>query len=222
MTFPALVRRRSLREAIVLVAALTVAAPLAGCGKSGRRAAGHPPGGRLAPPETTLAGPGSAGASADSGTAAGPAAAPADPFTGPTGIVDVTRTGIAPALLIDVRSGEELEVDRMEFTFGEGMPGYHVEYADSAARSCASGLPVPLAGSARLEITFRAAAAHDEAGGSSVPTRELSPGYDNLKQFVLNCDIEGEVVCSVGIARRTPFRVRELDDPPRLVVEVKR
>jgi hypothetical protein len=42
-----------------------------------------------------------------------------------------------------------------------------------------------------------------------------------LKELTIICDFEAQVEWVVGLAARTPYRIAELSEPPRLVLDVR-
>lgn len=140
-----------------------------------------------------------------------------------TGVVNRPRPGIAPTTLVDVRTGSQQDFDRVVFQFaGNRTPGVHVEYIDRPVRQCGSGNPVTIAGDAWLEIRMEPANAHTEQGQPTIADRERTPGYPNLKELEQTCDFEGQVTWVLGLASPSAYRVLELSNPTRLVVDVQR
>ena len=146
---------------------------------------------------------------------------PAD-FEGTAGIIEQRRDGVAPGLLRDVRTARHEGFDRVVFEFeGNGVPGYHVEYVDRPVRQCGSGEPVPVAGDAWLQVRITPANAHTDAGRPTITERERNLDLPNLKEIELICDFEAEVSWVLGVASPNRYRVLELSNPPRLVVDIK-
>lgn len=126
------------------------------------------------------------------------------------------------AVLRDVRTGPQAGFDRTVFEFDPGpLPGYRVAYTEKPAH-CGSGLAAEIAGNDWLEVQLRPAQAHDEQGGTTVKTLERKLDLPALKEVQATCDFEADVTWVLGLDQRRPFRVLELSDPPRLVVDVKR
>jgi hypothetical protein len=143
-------------------------------------------------------------------------------FEGTAGIVDRKGSGTEAAVLNAVRAASHPEYDRIVFEFaGNALPGYHVEYVDKPVRSCGSGEVVPLTGDGWLEIRMTPAAAHDDTGQSTVKTREISLGLAIVKELKLTCDFEADVTWVAGVSSPNKYRVLELANPTRLVVDIK-
>jgi hypothetical protein len=122
----------------------------------------------------------------------------------------------------DVRVGMHEGFDRVVLEFeGDELPGYRIEYLDGDAVQCGSGTPVALDGNAVMLITLRDTVAHDEGGMPTVINDNPTPAFPALREIRAVCDFEGIVQWAVGIDEEAPFRVFELDDATRLVVDVR-
>lgn len=149
-----------------------------------------------------------------------PPAAPQEAWT--AGVTDRVRTMPRPVTLGDVRVGVNQGFDRvvLEFVGGE-VPGYRVEYVDRPARNCASGDAVSIAGDGLLVITLRGTQAHDDRGQVTVSPRERRLQMPLVKEYEFTCDFEGEVQVVLGVASPNRYRVTELQNPTRLIVDVQ-
>lgn len=143
-------------------------------------------------------------------------------FAGTAGVTEKTNEIDGAALLSAVRTGQQENFDRIVFEFaGADLPSYHVEYIDKPVRSCGSGDVVPLKGDAWLEIRFMPANAHDEQGEPTLRTREMVPNHKVVKELKSTCDFEADVEWVAGLASPNKYRVLELKNPARLVVDIK-
>jgi hypothetical protein len=146
----------------------------------------------------------------------------AEPFAGTTASVDKPRQGPVPGPeLTAVRAERHPGFVRAVFQFDRGpLPGYRAGFLPRAARECGSGRPTSVSGQAWLELRMSPARAHGEHGRSpSFPT-ELRPRLEPLLELRQTCDFEGVVSWVLGLRQRVPYRVRELDHPARLVLDV--
>jgi len=145
-----------------------------------------------------------------------------EPFDGGRDPVEELFDGVAPPVctLVDVRVVEHPGYDRAVFEFSDCRPGYRVEYVDDAA-GCGSGLTEEVAGLAILQVNANPAMAHDEAGVTTVPSLELTPGLTGILEMDSICDFEGYVTWVLGLSEEADFRVTELTEPYRLVVDVQ-
>jgi hypothetical protein len=153
-------------------------------------------------------------------------AAPADnssSFTGTLDAVEVKRLAAPPVgVLRDVRTASQEGFDRIVFEFeGSAVPGYRVEYIDPPAIQCGSGEPVEIAGAALLQVRLIPAQAHTDAGEATVQERERHPGLPVLQELESTCDFEAHVTWVLGLAERNRFRVQELPNPARLVIDIQ-
>ena len=146
----------------------------------------------------------------------------APPYEGTAGIVDVPSPGGRVATLVGVETGRHPTFDRIVFTFaGEVLPGYHLEYVDRPVRRCGSGQTVELHGEGWLEVRLEPAAAHDEDGRPTVGDRRLEPALTVVLEAVLTCDFEAVVTWVLAVQSPNRYRVLELEDPARLVIDVR-
>jgi len=137
------------------------------------------------------------------------------------GIIDRPRSEQPAAKLVDVRTGIHEGFDRVVFEFDERVLGYHIEYIDKPVRKCGSGKVAPLAGDGWLEVRMYPAKAHTEQGQPTVSNRERVPKLPVLSELELTCDFEAVVTWVFGVESPNRYQVRELSNPPRLVVDLK-
>lgn len=143
-------------------------------------------------------------------------------FTGTAGIVEKAAQSDSIAILRDVRTARHDAFDRVVFEFeGNALPGYHVEYIDRPVRSCGSGEVVPLAGDAWLEVRMTPTQAHTDEGLPTVTQRERNLNYPVLLELESTCDFEAIVTWVLGVASPNRYRVLELSNPSRLVIDVR-
>jgi len=143
-------------------------------------------------------------------------------FTGTAGIVEKEAQSDSIAILREVRTARHDAFDRVVFEFeGNTLPGYHVEYIDKPVRACGSGEVVPLAGDGWLEVRMIPARAHTEEGAPTVTQRERRLDYPVLRELKATCDFEADVTWVLGVASPNRYRVLELANPSRLVIDVR-
>lgn len=165
--------------------------------------------------------------SAPAPTAADTSRAP-DPAPDPgsaawtAGTVDAQRPRRGSATLLDARTGVNAGFDRVVLEFAGGaVPGHRVEYVDRPVRECGSGRTVAVAGDGWLSVTLRGTRAHTEDGRATVQRRNRRVDMPVLRQMVFTCDFEGVVEIVLGVSSPNEFRVTELSDPARLIVDVR-
>lgn len=151
-----------------------------------------------------------------------PDAPAGDDFEGTVGVVHVERD-VPVATLARVRTGAHERFDRVVFEFTEGeLPGYHLEYVDRPQHRCGSGDEVFLPGDGWLQVRLWPARMHTDEGRPTVEDRSRRDLGGQLRALESICDFEAEVVWVLGVDAPEPFRVLTLDDPPRIVVDVRR
>jgi hypothetical protein len=140
---------------------------------------------------------------------------------GSVGVQERRRDGGAMARLTEVRVAAHPGYERVVFELaGTTLPGWHVEYVDEPVRQCGSGDPTPIAGDAWLEVRMTPAQAHDDDGKATAGPRELHPALPVIREVESTCDFEGEVTWVLGVSKPNRYRVLELTDPARLVIDV--
>lgn len=113
--------------------------------------------------------------------------------------------------------------DRMVLEFGDApVPRWSTAYAARPVMSCGSGEPVQVEGARWLRVRLRTAQAHDDQGRPTVRQRRLPLGMPALREMAIACDFEGEVEVVLGVSAANPYRVLELANPTRLVIDVQR
>jgi hypothetical protein len=133
--------------------------------------------------------------------------------------VERSRPGRSAPELVSVQAVDRKGYDRVLFTFRGAMPGYEVRYVPEVAGPGGGRLPLP--GEAFMAVSFEPARAHDPGGEPTFPDGTLTPGYPALRQVRFAGDFEGRVSFGIGVAGRGGFRVAELRNPTRVVVDVR-
>ncbi|MGI8925693.1 MAG: AMIN-like domain-containing (lipo)protein [Tepidiformaceae bacterium] len=128
------------------------------------------------------------------------------------------------ATLTKVRIGihpEEGGWERFVFEFaGTFLPPATVEYV-TAASECGSGAAVTLPGTAILQVRFGQAVAHNDAGQVTVNTLNLSGPGNTILRARQTCDFEAVVIWALGLKAKQNFKVTTLQNPVRLVIDIK-
>lgn len=127
-----------------------------------------------------------------------------------------------PALLwtgavTGARSGQHACYDRVVFDVarGSGRLGYSVRYVNQVTGP-GSGLPVPVAGGARIQVTI-------DAPSRLAPSTTNYPGWRTFRQLKFVASFEGYTDYGLGVRARLPMRAFVLTDADggrRLVVDV--
>jgi hypothetical protein len=151
-----------------------------------------------------------------------PAADPATRQEWTAGVTDNVRTMRAGVVLSDVRVGVNQGFDRVVLEFlGSSVPGYRVEYVDRPLRQCGSGDATSVAGDAWLAVTLRGAQAHDERGQATVQQRERRLQMPIVRELEFTCDFEGVVELVLGVSTPNRYRITELQNPARIIVDIQ-
>ena len=136
----------------------------------------------------------------------------------------VQKPGAAPPLqlLTNVQAGKHEDYDRLVFTFRDAVPGYRVAYVQPPIVQDGSGLPVEVRGSAFLQVRMEPASGYDMAANRPAYTgpKELTAGFTALLEAQQTGDFEAVLSWVIGVPAQRDFRVLELSNPPRLVVDI--
>lgn len=168
----------------------------------------------------TCAAPG-AGSGGQVSTALVAAAAPIVQPEWTKKLVERKKDGISPVTLRQVSAADQDDFDRVIFEFKDNqVPGYRVEYVpiitDEAEKVH------KLFGKAFMRVDMNPAWAHsNETGAPSVKEREKRLNLPVVIEFKQVEDFEGVVSYALGLSGRKPFRVTEMSNPARLVIDVK-
>jgi hypothetical protein len=147
---------------------------------------------------------------------------PAEEFKDTTEVTEQQRPSLDPITLGAVRGASHEDFDRVVFVFRDkAIPGYHVAYATTPAAHCGSGETVPISGEYQLTVRLSPAQAHTETGDVTVREQTQHLNLQIVRELKLICDFEGEVTWVLGLSARKPYRVYELTDPVRLVVDIQ-
>jgi len=136
-------------------------------------------------------------------------------------LVERKKEGISPVTLRQVSAADQDDFDRVIFEFKDNqVPGYRVEYVQSITDEAATVRK--LFGKAFMRVDMNPAWAHsNETGAPSVREREKRLNLPVVIEFKQVEDFEGVVSYALGLSKRKPFRVTEMSNPARLVIDVK-
>jgi len=119
--------------------------------------------------------------------------------------------------LAEVRVGGHATFDRVVSEFEGDRPGHDVRYVDEVVQD-GSGFPIPLDGRAFLQVSLIPATALSEEGPFG-PLPSVA-GLAALRDLAFAGDFEAVVTFGIGVARRTAFRVLQLDAPSRVAIDI--
>jgi hypothetical protein len=181
-------------------------------------------------PEVSTSSSSSVASPAASAPAASPSAAPASSegplkpvFAADTGRDEQAASG-GPLAVTEVRAARQDGYDRVVFVLDgreAGQPGWTVEYVDEA-RQDGSGDRVDVEGEARLSVRISGVGYPMDTGIEQQPTAPaVPPDAGVVRDVVVGSVFEGVFEAFVGTSREAPFRVFRLEDPARVVLDVR-
>jgi hypothetical protein len=142
-----------------------------------------------------------------------------------TGTLNPRHQGHAATHVVLVQKAETAccnGFDRVVFTCeGFHHPTWKVRYVHPPIQQCGSGNNIAMTGNAFLQISMDTAQAHTDAGQPTITDRDRHLNCQNLKQLVSTCDFEAKVGFVLGLNSKKPYRVVELQNPTRLIIDVK-
>jgi len=107
------------------------------------------------------------------------------------------------------------------FEFVGGLPDYDIEWVEPPILRDPSGLTIDVSGASFLRVRFSRAAAHDDAGETTVSVSDLKPDLSGIVEVVQVGDFEGVVIWVLGLTAELDYKVSDLEDPYRLVIDVQ-
>jgi hypothetical protein len=132
----------------------------------------------------------------------------------------VKERTVSVSRLTAVRAGRHAGFDRVVFELRGTPPGYRIQYVPKVVQD-GSGLPVALTGKAFIQVVLSPTSAHLDSGAPSWPgPKRFRTGFPAVRQVAFAGDFEGYVTFGLGISQRSGFRVIELRNPTRIVVDV--
>jgi LPXTG-motif cell wall-anchored protein len=123
-----------------------------------------------------------------------------------------------PGTLTTLRAGRHGGYDRVVFQLDGSIPYYSVRYVPQVHLD-GSGEPLRLRGAAFLEVVIRAPT-HDEHYRPVLTPTRLRPDFPALREVNAPGSFEGQTTAGIGLAHRVGFRVLELANPTRIVIDL--
>ncbi|WP_170062634.1 AMIN-like domain-containing (lipo)protein [Sediminihabitans luteus] len=177
-----------------------------------------------APSDDTASGPSTPPTSApvDGDEDAGPTSGAEAGFTADTSPDEATASDDALLTVTDVRAAVHDGYERVVLELGgTGTPGWRAEYVDEAVQD-GSGNVVDVAGGAILSVQLSGTGYPVDTGLDEFSGDPLaSTSTDLVTDVVLDGTFEGYTQVFVGLDEVHPFRVFLLEDPVRVVVDVR-
>lgn len=130
------------------------------------------------------------------------------------------------AFLTDVRVARQNDFDRIVWEFDDHAPEFLAQFVDPPILERPSDQPLDVAGGAFLEITMARATGFDLSGPDVVetypgPDRVGAPGTHTVTEVVRSQDFEEFMTWTVGLDERTEYSVVTLENPYRVVMDVR-
>ncbi|MFI8526642.1 hypothetical protein ACIGB8_19455 [Promicromonospora sukumoe] len=188
--------------------------------------------GGSSPSGTGGAGEGGGDGSGDDGAETEPGASATETARGPAFEADTSPDTAEPTgegetflSVTDVRVGAHDGYDRVVFDLdgtGSGRPGWRVEYVDQASDD-GSGDAVRVDGDAILRVSLSGTATPMDSGVDEFSGDRIEPsGTESIDEIVYRYWFEGYTTAFIGVDEaERPFRVFLLEDPLRVVVDVR-
>jgi len=151
-----------------------------------------------------------------------PVATPTEePFSGARDPVEKEAPVVPPvAIQTGTRYSGHSGYDRVVFDFTENAPGYLIQYVDPPIKADPSDMDVEIDGQAFIQIRFLGAQAHDDSGNTTVDELEIFPGLTSILEIERTGDFEAQLTWVLGLPGELDFRVSDLADPTRVVIDV--
>jgi hypothetical protein len=194
---------------------LAVVPGVSGCGAAGEEIPAAPPG-EIAEGATAVNGAGDTIPAGQRDLAEGPS-----PVAWTAGRTAADHEVDGVAVLEQLRIARNEGFDRVVFEFGDQIPSYIVEYIDRPVRACGSGHVVDVDGDGWLSIRFTPARAHNEEGQATVTERNQRHQLPVIRHARSTCDFEAHLEWVIGTASPNRYRVMELTDPERVVIDIR-
>ena len=125
-------------------------------------------------------------------------------------------------LLKNVRAARNEGFDRVVFEFADNLSPYNVKFTAPPFNLDESDKIVKVAGKSFLEVTFTPARGFDFETGNRITTYQKGKlKLPVVQETAFIYDHEGMVMFIVGLKKDKEFRVTELQNPTRLVIDFK-
>lgn len=139
------------------------------------------------------------------------------PFKGSAAPVATADT--APATLTAIDIGLHDGFERIVFRFSDHVPGLRLQPSPGPFAADGSGKPVEVDGNAFLALRMTANG-HDEDGQPNVPMRIRGPKGHSVVEIVRLGDYEAVLSFAIGLEAPQTFRVLQLQNPPRIAIDI--
>jgi hypothetical protein len=131
----------------------------------------------------------------------------------------VEHPPVGSPTLVGLRAGRHANFDRVVFQLDGPIPSYYSVRYVPVVRLDGSGAPLQLRGTAFLEVVVRAPT-HDQDGRPVLTPTRLRPDFPALREVNAPAAFEGQTTAGIGLAQQVGFRVLELTNPTRIVIDL--
>jgi hypothetical protein len=121
--------------------------------------------------------------------------------------------------LVGLRAGRHTTYDRVVFQLDGPIPSYYSVRYVPVVRLDGSGAALRLRGTASLEVVVRAPTHDQDYRPVLTPTR-LRPDFPALREVNAPGSFEGQTTAGIGVTEQVGFRVLELTNPTRIVIDL--
>ena len=133
-------------------------------------------------------------------------------------------------MMLDARLGAHFDFDRFVLEFEptstsgiEGPPdSYSIQWVSQPPIQFGSGQELEVEGDEYLEILLHAHAYSRDTSEYAYegPSEVQARGTINVIEAIFGGEVEGKMVWAIGVNKRSGFRILEISDPPRLVIDI--
>jgi hypothetical protein len=131
----------------------------------------------------------------------------------------VEHPPVGSPTLTSLRAGRHANFDRVVFQLDGPIPSYYSVRYVPVVRLDGSGEPLQLRGTAFLEVVVRAPT-HDQNNHPVLRPSRLRPNFPALREVNAPGSFEGQTTAGIGLTKQVGFRVLELTNPTRIVVDL--
>jgi LPXTG-motif cell wall-anchored protein len=132
---------------------------------------------------------------------------------------EVEHPPVGSPKLTSLRAGRHASFDRVVFQLDGPIPSYYSVRYVPVVRLDGSGEPLRLRGTAFLEVVVRAPT-HDQNYQPVLSPTRLRPDFPALREVNAPGSFEGQTTAGIGVSQRVGFRVLEITNPTRIVIDL--
>ena len=135
---------------------------------------------------------------------------------------ELARSSSESGELIKARAAKNKTYDRVVFEFKDKIPGYKIEFSKPPFYYGESDNAVKVAGKSFVRVTFSSTNAHDtETGKNILSYKKGKLGLPVVQETTVIYDFEAMVEFVIGLKQSKDFRVTQLQNPARIIIDFK-